>query len=370
MKITDVRVHVLEPFPERFLFKSEWDPMVVERVLLRILTDEGHEGQCITWLLSPADAVSKLPMLAKKLIGRDPHDVEAISYELTDRLRVPTPLASTVDIALWDVLGKYHGEPIYRLLGAARDRIRAYASTVCYHEDQEWVDLALQCRDQGFTAYKLHPYGVPDKDIPLARKVREAVGDTMDLMFDPVNAYDRRGAFKVAAVLEELDYYWFEAPIADQDLQGLEDLTRSFKIQITATESIDKGLLAYPAYLKDHIVDGVRSVGDWIGGISAMRKSAALCEAFGVKYEPHSYGTTLIQAAHLHVMLATHNCDFVEIPVPLGIMDEGMVDVIRPDADGFVDAPTKPGLGYDIDWDVISGVTVSEHSGADTLAAA
>lgn len=370
MKIVDVRVHALEPFAEKFHFKAEWDPMTVERVFLRILADDGHEGQCLTWLLSPAAALAQLPGIAKELIGRDPHDVEAISYRLTDRMRVPTPAASAVDIALWDLLGKHHGEPIYRLLGAARDSIRAYASTTMYPTDQDWVDLALECRRQGFNAYKIHPYGIPEKDIPLARAVREAVGDSMDLMLDPVNAYDRRGAFKVAEALEELDFYWFEAPIADQDLQGLTDLTRSFHIQITAAESIDKGLLAYPPYLSDHVVDGIRSVGDWIGGISAMRKAAALCEAFNVKYEPHSYGPTLIQAAHLHVMLATHCCDFVEIPVPLGIMDEAMVDVIRPDGDGYVQAPTKPGLGYEVDLDAIASLTTEEASGAASLAAA
>jgi len=344
MQITDLKVHVLEPFEQKFHFKDEWDPMTVERVFLRVVTDEGHEGHCITWLLSPASMLSALPGYGRKLIGRDPHDVEAISYELTDRLQVPTAGASTIDIALWDVLGKHHGEPIYRLLGAARDRIRAYASTVRYDTDEEWVELALQCRDQGFNAYKIHPYGVPEKDIRLCRAVREAVADTMDLMLDPVNAYDRRGAFQVAEVLEELGFYWFEAPIPDTDLQGLQDLTRSFKIPITATESVANGLRAYPAYLKDHVVDGVRSVGDWIGGISAMRKAAALCEAFNVKYEPHSYGTTLVQAAHLHVMLATHNCDFVELPVPLGIMDEGMAD-----------------------WDEIERLTVQEVSAAELM---
>ena len=74
-----------------------------------------------------------------------------------------------------------------------------------------------------------------------------------------------------------------------------------------------------------------------------------------------------MQAAHLHVMLATHNCDFVELPVPLGIMDEGMVDVIRPGADGFVDAPTKPGLGYEVDWDEIERLTVQEVSAAELI---
>jgi L-alanine-DL-glutamate epimerase-like enolase superfamily enzyme len=123
------------------------------------------------------------------------------------------------------------------------------------------------------------------------------------------------------------------------------------RIEITATESIEQGLLAYPAY------------------ISAMRKSAALCEAFGVKHEPHSYGPTLIQAAHLHVVLAAQNCDFIEIPVPLGIMDEAMLDVIRPGPDGFVDAPTKPGLGYDVDSDEIARLTVDEVSAAELAAA-
>ena len=101
-------------------------------------------------------------------------------------------------------------------------------------------------------------------------------------------------------------------------------------------------------------------VGDAAGGITAMRKTAHLCEAFNRNFEPHSYGTTLVQAAHLHVMLSMKNCDFMEIPVPQGILDVGMKDVIRVEKDGYVSAPTKPGLGYDIDWDTIKKLTVEE----------
>ena len=143
-------------------------------------------------------------------------------------------------------------------------------------------------------------------------------------------------------------------------LLGLADLTRSFKMPITATESVTEGLRGYPKYLTGNVVDTIRSVGDWIGGISAMRKAAALCEAFNTKYEPHSYGTTLVQAAHLHVMLAIHNCDLFELPVPEGILDIGMKDVIRVTKDGFVEAPTKPGLGYEVDWDKIKELTLRE----------
>ena len=224
----------------------------------------------------------------------------------------------------------------------------------------DYVRLALDCRDLGFKAFKLHAYAVPAKDIEVCRAVRDAVGDSMQLMLDPVNAYDRRGAFQVAEVLEELGFYWLEAPVYDTDIQGLTDLTRTFKLHITATESLNGGLRVYAPYVANHVVDSLRSMGDRMGGISAMRKAAALCEAFNVGYEPHSYGTTLIQAAHLHIMLSIRNCDFFESPVPQGILDDGMADVIRVTSDGYVEAPVKPGLGYDLDWDEVDRLTVKQ----------
>jgi L-alanine-DL-glutamate epimerase-like enolase superfamily enzyme len=227
-----------------------------------------------------------------------------------------------------------------------------------YGKIEEYVDVAMECKEQGFNALKLHAFGVPSKDIDVCRAVRDAVGDEMDLMLDPINAYDRRGAFIVGEVLEELNFYWFEAPIPDTDMQGLADLTRSLRIPITAAESVHGGLRSYPPYLVGHVIDSIRSVGDRIGGISALRKTAALCEAFNVMYEPHSYGTTSIVAAHLAVMLAIHNCEFVELPVPQGIFDHGMKDVIRVNSEGFVEAPTKPGLGYEVDLDKIDDLTV------------
>ncbi len=185
MRITDVQAVELAS-PGVFRWKEEWPPRRMEAVYVRILSDEGHEGQCITWNLSPLEVRAALPKLRDALVGRDPHYLEAISYELTDKLRSPTATASAIDICLWDLLGKLHGQPIYKLLGAARDSLRAYASTLMYDTVEEYVQLALECRRMGFTAYKLHAFGVPDKDIEVCRAVREAVGDSMDLMIDPV----------------------------------------------------------------------------------------------------------------------------------------------------------------------------------------
>jgi len=180
----------------------------------------------------------------------------------------------------------------------------------------------------------------------------------MKLMIDSGNAYDRQEAYHVATVLAELDFYRFEAPIPDTDIDGLAELTSTFGMDISAVEFVTSGFRSYGPYVTKHAVNSLRSIGDVIGGITAMRKSASLCEAFDINYDPHSYGTTHIQAAHLHVMLAIHNCDFVELPVPQGVFDHGMRDTIWIDRDGYIDAPTKPGLGYEADMDVIDDLTI------------
>ena len=329
-------------------------------MFVRVLTDEDHEGQCVTWLLSPEEFEAALPELKAATIGRDVHDVEAISFALTDGLRRPSASSSIVDICLWDALGKHHGEPIYKLLGAARNRIPAYASTTAYATDEEWIEVALQCQAQGFHACKVHPYGAPDKDIRLCRALREAVGDTMVLMIDAGNAYDREEARRVAKVLEELDFYRFEAPVSDFDIEGLTELRRTCTMDVCAAEFVTTGFRSHGPYVTGRAVDTLRSIGDVIGGITAMRKSAALCEAFDIQYDPHSYGTTHVQAAHLNIMFAIHHCEYAELPVPLGIFDHGMKDTIRIDSEGYIHAPLAPGLGYEADIDVIDKMTIRQ----------
>lgn len=363
MKITDIKVKVLKPLQYKFVWDERRPPQEIQNNVVTVKTDEGIEGHIITmWVPSGSALLVALPRLKDVLVGRDPWDIEAIWHELPESAFQQHDWAtSAIDICLWDILAKKAGVPLYKLLGAYRNRVRAYASTVMYATDKEFIDLVLKCREEGFTACKLHGYAVPDKDIRLCRAVREAVGPNMDLMLDPVCAYDHKGAFEVGRVLEELKFYWYEAPIPDTDIEGLVDLTRALDIQIAATEFVfSNALCAFPQYLTRHAGDCLRMIGDLTGGITAMRKAAHLCEAFNVKLELHSYGTTLVQAAHLNVMLAMKNCDFFEFPVPQGILDIGMKDVIRVAEDGYVYAPTKPGLGYDIDWDAVKKLTIEE----------
>jgi len=115
---------------------------------------------------------------------------------------------------LWDIAGKATNLPLYRLLGGYRDRIRAYASTLVYDTIDEYIELAKKCKEEGFTAFKIHVWGEPDKDIELCKALRDAFPD-MDLMIDALCAYDRVGALRVGRVLDQLNFYWFESPLRE-----------------------------------------------------------------------------------------------------------------------------------------------------------
>ena len=118
---------------------------------------------------------------------------------------------SGVDIALWDLMGKITNQPVYRLLGASKSRVRAYLAPL--KPDEEIVEECKQAVADGATAIKLRLNPEPEAGVRLVRRVREAVGDRLELMVDANMGYDRRTALRVARQLEQLDVSWLEEPI-------------------------------------------------------------------------------------------------------------------------------------------------------------
>lgn len=364
VQITNVVVKVVQPEEWVFQWKEEIPPRRMSLTALRIDTDEGVSGEATAWLPGPAREVADTvaEYIRSVLIGRSVNDREAIWHEMMafSHSTISPKAASTTDIALWDLAGKQAGLPVYQLLGAYRHSIRAYASTVSYPNVQDYVDVALECQRLGFTAFKTHAFGLPDEDLEVCRAVREAVGPGVDLMHDPVNAYNFIDALRVGRGLQELDFTWYEAPIRDEDIHGYVQLCQALDIPIAGAESLIRGIWDFARYLEHQAVDIVRCIGDAMGGITAMRKVGALCEAYNRRMEPHSYGSTSVQAAHLHYMLSARNCEYFEMPYPVGVLDFGMKSGIVLNPDGTVSAPTAPGLGFDVDWDVIDDGTVYE----------
>jgi L-alanine-DL-glutamate epimerase-like enolase superfamily enzyme len=366
MEITGVTTNIVRPDNYDFKWGDDQPVVPVALTFIRIHTDSEIEGHASTWLPGAHSEVAETiaQFTRHNLIGRDPLDRELIWQDMMRLTRntVSPKASSAVDIALWDLAGKAAGLPVYKLLGAHADKAPAYASTTSFPEVSEFVEIALQSQKLGFNALKLHAYGDPDRDIGVCRAVREAVGPDMRLMLDPVNAYDFLGAMRVGHVLDDLDFYWFEAPTHDEDIAGLARLTSELRTPVATGESFVRGIWDYPNLLTNGAGDIFRCIGDAMGGITGMRKVGALCEAFNRNLETHSYGSTLVQAAHLHFILSAPNSEYMEVPVPSGMLDFGMVDVIETDPEGFVHAPTKPGLGYDVDWDVVDAATKATAS--------
>lgn len=301
-------------------------------------------------------------MYRNKLIGQDPFDRERL-WHAALRANRYGGLASfnaygPLDVALWDIGSRHAGLPLYKFIGAYRDRVPAYASSPFMSTPDEYARLALDARRAGFTAFKLHPPGDPDLDIECCRAVRSAVGPDMVLMSDPVGGnYDHTDALKVGRALEQLGFLWLEESLFDHDLHGLESLSRTLDISICAGEW-NSDFFSKISYLRSGAADIIRADVSWTGGVTGTLKSAHIAEGFGVNCEIHMTVLSLMDLANLHVALAIKNCRYLELPFPDGA-DFGIVQPLKVDSDGFVHGPSTPGLGVGLDEKAIADATVA-----------
>ena len=367
MRIKDIKIQVIsrDPPPVQEVgpryggvsFLNE----LYEVPVVTIATDEGIEGNSFgSNGLALAHYLVKLRPL---LIGEDPLNREKIWQKLWEQSRIfflPQTALGVIDVALWDIGGKAANLPIYKLLGAYRDKVKAYASSTQRPTTESYVQEALEVKERGFTAYKLHIPGIPGKDLEICRAVREAVGDDMLLMLDPVARYDRAQALIVGRELENLNFYWYEEPISDFDIDGLAQLCSALDIPIAGLEVRPGHLYGVKEYLVRGAVDIVRSDVQFNGGITQLKKVASLAEAFGMRCEIHTNFNPLMNAANLHVTCAIKNCEFYEwwIPEKL-IWDFGVVDSLTVDREGCVHVPNGPGLGLEVDWDYVAAHTTA-----------
>src|SRR5690349_7873613 len=258
-----------------------------------------------------------------------------------------------MDIALWDIAGKATGLPIHRLLGSYRTSAPAYASSAVLASKEAYAEEAARFKAEGWTAYKIHPPTDPAVDIEVGRAVRRAVGDGFTVMLDSTWAYQYPEALRVGKVAEQLNFYWYEDPLADDDLLSYVKLKQRLGIPILATEYAPGGLTAYAPWLTHQATDYLRGDVAVKGGITALVKAAHLAEAFQMNYEIHHGGNSLNNVANLHVIMAIKNCEFFEVLLPAGAQKYGLVQDIDVDRSGLVHAMNRPGLGASIDFALI-----------------
>lgn len=378
MKITDLRIVV----HEKKMPAGTGRPTMPLGVMT-ISTDEGVEGHVFVTSMGP-DVPHQLVSLAKPmLLGRDPLAIGAIWHNFTRQARMFDPsVQGYVDMALWDIAGKVAGLPVHRLLGSCRTSAPSYASSWVHANNSTYAEEAQAYKERGFAGYKLHPPtqrrrmpigdGAPvpvNEDIETCAQVRAAVGDSYCLMMDSAWAYSYKEALDVGFAIQDLGFHWYEDPLGAEDLHGYVRLKQHLSIPIVATETTFGGLQALPRWIAAGATDALR--GDVVikGGITGMMKIAALAEAHHLPCEVHDAYNAMGNLATVHVVMAVPGCTMYEVIVihepgvyDLDHLSYGLVEPITIDRDGFVHAPDRPGLGIDIDWDLIRSAVLAELS--------
>jgi L-alanine-DL-glutamate epimerase-like enolase superfamily enzyme len=363
MRIERVEVYVVAPTSKRVAWASDLPEMFMTDTMVRIVSEDDTEGvgAVLSYSANGYDLsiAEILRNVTPMLVGTDPHDREAtLAFA---RFPYPLPLGAraAINIALWDWLGKHTGVPVYKLLGGARNRILSYASTVTLESPEAYVDHVTQLREEGFKAVKFHVWCEPDRDLAMARAVRRVHSDLeLKLMLDAETRYSRRDALRAAQELQDLGFYWFEAPFSDFDLEGYRELRRQVKIPIIPAGTWIMDLYGVSGALTSGAWEAARTNVCECGGISTAAKIMTLAQAAGRQCELECWGLPLHQAANLQTMLGLPNCTFFEQPVPYDAFEHGTVDTIRTRPDGYVYAPEGPGLGLQIDWDAIKAATL------------
>ncbi len=180
----------------------------------------------------------------------------------------------------------------------------------------------------------------------------------MALMLDPTGAYDHREAMWVGRRLEELNFYWYEEPIGDFEVNGYAELCRALDIPVLAGEVTPGSVQNAAELILRGATDILRGDVYWKGGITGVMKMAHLAEAFGRKLELHHAASPIMNWANLHALGAFQNGDYLEILVPEDNLDFGLNQYARIDPEGFVRLPLRPGLGVELDWEFIQRQTI------------
>ena len=365
MKITDVTVTMWNwndiPATRYTKTVTSTESRSSQMGLLRIETDEGIVGESFigsSFGSAAQDGPFVVKVIKPTLVGQDPFDRERIWQNNYRRLGTKLNLVGAVDVALWDLAGKATNLPVHKLLGSYRNKIPAYASSAVLESPAHYAEEAVQFKEAGWAAYKIHPPGIAMEDIRICEAVRKAVGDDYRIMLDYTWAYDYPDALRVGVAIQDMGFYWYEDPLAHDDIYAYKKLKNQLHIPIMATELPSAGPLSYAPWVMEQATDYLR--GDpWIkGGITSCMKTAHVAETFQMNYEIHHGSNSVNNIANLHMIMAIRNCEYFEVLLPDASQKYGLVQDIEVDANGLVHAPNGPGIGAEIDFDLIKAKTV------------
>jgi L-alanine-DL-glutamate epimerase-like enolase superfamily enzyme len=332
--------------------------------VLQIETDNGLKG------IGPGVDAGLLEAVRAQLVGRDPFDTE----QHTARLRYYAAGSSyrgssCVDVALWDLIGKACGQPLYKLFGGSRDRVIPYASMIALGTPEERARLAQSLQAEGWKAIKLRlHHGSIQDDIRTVELVRESTGGRMTIMVDANQAqsagnwqpgvlWDFRRALETAQEMQRMGVYWLEEPLPRYDFAQIAELNRQVAIPLAGGEN-NRGLHEFRQMCEQGIYDILQPEPLVTEGITGLRKIGALAEAWSKRIVPHHGGGDIGTVATLHLSASWPHSPYWELlhDPPVGSY-EHRIGILRNapkiDRDGTMAVPQGPGLGVEIEESLV-----------------
>ena len=318
---------------------------------IQIITDEGMDGWgLIHW--SPSTWAPKRMIddfIGKLLLKKDPFMADAIYNEIyhnTNRIMYGIPqVTSAVQVALWDIIGKATKQPIYKLLGGRKKKVKAYGSLGGKYKPKGLVGAVQHAvEEEGFKAVKLRIGQGVKEDEALIKAVRDTFPD-VELMADVNSGYTSViDAIKVAKICEKYELTWLEEPLPSDNLSGLAKVRKASSIPIAGGEN-DMGIFRFEDILSRGSYDIVQPDVTRSGGFLELKKIDAMAEVKGIRCIPHIFGYGHIMAANIHFIMASR-CEFCEFPIYPE--DFQMLEEPIRAKNGYVHALEKPGLGVEI----------------------
>lgn len=340
-------------------------------VLVRVTTADGLSGygEALARRGGQMTVAAVESLLAPVLVGADAGDIGGLWVEMFERLRrwghaggVVVEAISGVDTALWDLAGKRAGMPVWALLhGAGRTRVPVYASSVYIASEAAMVAEALEQKQRGFGAIKIK-IGRPEAeggvgaDLRALAAIREAVGEGVELLVDANGAYDAATAIRAGRAMEEIGIGWLEEPVPADDVDGYRRIHQMTSTPLAAGES-HFAAIGFQRLLGEGLIDYVQPDLGRCGGITAAMQISTLADVAGKAFAPHTgFSGGLSQLAALHVAAAAPRLSMLEYMFIDNPVREIFVGGYPAAENGFVEAPRGPGLGLELDHDLVAAL--------------
>lgn len=342
----------------------------IAALIVQLVTDSGLTGVGTVGAAAGHALYTIQNHLKYVVLGQNPFDVEVLWERMFresinyGRKGMVLEAISAIDIALWDIMGKATGQPVYNLLGGkTRSKIRAYASRLYATEDLDALAAEAQhYLDQGFTAMKQRfGYGPRQglagmrKNIDLVRTVREVIGPDVELASDAYMGWDVQYTIRMVRMLEDegLNLAWVEEPVMPDDIAGYAEIAAAVETPISGGEH-EFTRYGFRQLIGEHAVDIVQLDVNRVGGITEAHKIWAMAAAYDLPVLPHAG-----QMHNYHLIISHMNSPITEyFPPPEGVPDGNelfwSLFVGEPRVkDGYITLPETPGLGLEPDWQLV-----------------